>query len=256
MDEHGLGLLPLLGLLLVGYLIAVASVLRRRQWPWWRTTLWCAGLITAAFAVAGPPVGGRHDFVAHMVSHLLIGMLAPLLLVVAAPVTLILRALPVRQARRLSWLLARRPVRGLMHPITAAVINLTGLWLLWTTELYPAMNDNQALHAAVHGHLLVTGYLLTAAIVGVDPASHRPSFITRTVVLVAFLAAHAVLAKYLYVHPPPGVARDEARIAGMVMYYGGDLVDLVLVTVFCRQWYVAARPRTASTGRGTVRIRG
>lgn len=69
-------------------------------WPWYRSLLWGAGLTVGGLAVIGP-VAERsdHDFVAHMLGHLLLGMLAPVLLVLAAPITLMLRALPTAHAR-------------------------------------------------------------------------------------------------------------------------------------------------------------
>lgn len=49
------------------------------------------------------------DFRGHMAQHLLIGMYAPLALVLGAPVTLLLRALPAHRARRSAGLLRSRP---------------------------------------------------------------------------------------------------------------------------------------------------
>ncbi len=237
----GATLLALLG----GYLAAVVTARRRgRRWSWWRTVAWCTGLAVTAVGLLGPTAtAAHHDFTAHMAGHLLVGMLAPLLLVLAAPLTLLLQALPVHRARRLSRLLRHRSVRALTHPVTAAVLNAGGLWLLYTTGLYQATGEHEALHVLVHLHVLGSGYLLTAALIGVDPAPHRPDFLSRAVVLVLFLAAHAVLAKYLYAHPPAGVPADQARRAGMLMYYGGDLIHVVVITLLCRQWYAAARPR-------------
>jgi putative membrane protein len=251
-DHHGgpagVGALLLgatLLVLLVGYLAAAATAQRRgRRWSSWRTAAWCAGLAVAGVGLLGPPAAAaHHDFTAHMVGHLLVGMLAPLLLVLAGPLTVLLQALPVQGARVVSRLLQHRSVRGLTHPVTAAVLNAGGLWLLYTTDLYVAMGQHEAVHVLVHLHVLGSGYLLTAALIGVDPAPHRPGFPTRAVVLVLFLAAHAVLAKYLYAHPPAGVPAEQAQRAGMLMYYGGDLIDVVLITVLCRRWYAAARPR-------------
>jgi putative membrane protein len=127
---------------------------------------------------------------------------------------------------------------------------------LYTTDLYPAMGEHEALHVLVHLHVLGSGYLLTAALIVVDPAPHRPGFLSRAAVLVLFLAAHGVLAKYLYAHPPAGVPAEQAERASMLMYYGGDLIDVVLITVLCRQWYAAARPRrsgAAAAGQDSER---
>jgi putative membrane protein len=73
----------------------------------------------------------------------------------------------------------------------------------------------------------------------------------RAAVVVAFLATHDILAKYVYVHPPTAVPAEQAEAGGQLMYYGGDLLDLILITVFCRQWYTATAPapRRFSAGR-------
>jgi putative membrane protein len=236
---------PVLVCLAAGYLTATAVV--NRSWPPWRTASWFAGLACAAAAVTGPlATAAHHNFTAHMAGHLLLGMAAPLLLVLAAPVTLALRALPTRHARMLSHLLRSRPARLLTHPVTAAILNAGGLWALYTTSLYQQMAQHTWLHLLVHAHVLAAGYLFTAAIIGVDPAPHRPGPRVRAAVLVAFLAAHGILAKHLYAHPPPGVPQAQAEAGGQLMYYGGDALDLVLIAIFCWQWYVATAPGPAA----------
>jgi hypothetical protein len=78
------------------------------------------------------------DLRGHMAQHLLIGMFAPLGLVLAAPVTLALRTLPVKAARRLATLLRSRPARWVGHPVTALALNSGGMFLLYLTPLYAA----------------------------------------------------------------------------------------------------------------------
>ena len=70
----------------------------------------------------------------------------------------------------------------------------------------------------------------------------------RAVVLVLFIAAHSVLAKWLYAHPPAGVAPHDAHVGAQVMYYGGDVVDVLLIVLLFLSHYRATRPRPA-TGR-------
>jgi putative membrane protein len=248
--EHAIaapGIGALLTVVLVAYLAAVTVAARRgRRQPWWRTAAWCAGLAAAAAATLGPLAAvAHHDFVAHTAGHLLLGMLAPLLLMLGRPVTVLLRALPVAPARRLSRILGATPARLLTHPFTAAVLNAGGLWLIYTTGLYAATRTDDRLHLLVHAHVFLAGYLLTAAVAGGDPAPHRPGFAVRAAALVAFLSAHGILAKHLYAHPPAGVDTGSAESAAMLMYYGGDLIDLVLIVLLCRQWYAATRPADA-----------
>jgi putative membrane protein len=243
---------PSLVIAALGYLGAARLIHRRGdRWPVRRTLSWCAGLLAAAIAVSG---GGRSDFTAHMTDHLLLGMAAPVLLVLAAPITLGLRALPVARARRLSRFLKTWPLRFLTYPVTAAVLDAGGLWALYTTGIYSRMTDHAWLHVLVSVHTLVAGYLFTAAVIGVDPAPHRPGPRFRSLVLITFLAAHDILAKFLYAHPPAGVAVAQAQAGAQLMYYGGDLLDLLLITILCRQWYTAAAPESSRAQRRAWRL--
>ncbi|ALC83081.1 MULTISPECIES: cytochrome c oxidase assembly protein [Bacillus] len=233
-------------LLIVLYFIArIVSNRRYKKWPLHRYLLWSTGIICVAASVIGPLVQKAHmDFTAHMIGHLLLGMLAPLLLVLAAPMTLILRAIPITAARRLSKLLKSRPVGILTDPITATVLNIGGLWVLYMTELYAVMNQNTLVHILVHIHIFLVGYVFTSSILSIDPDPYRHSFMYRAVVLIIALAGHSILSKMIYAYPPSGVSREQADQGAMIMYYGGDAVDLVLIIVLCFQWYRSVRLRS------------
>ncbi|WP_404799163.1 cytochrome c oxidase assembly protein [Bacillus aerolatus] len=216
-----------------------------KKWPKYRYVLWILGVISAAAAIVGPLAARAHsDFTAHMLGHLLLGMLAPLLLVLAAPMTLLLRTLSVTKARRLSRIMKSWPVRTVSHPITASFLNIGGLWILYTTSLYADMQENILLHLVVHIHVFLAGYVFTASMIYIDPTPHRLSFIYRAIALVLALAGHAILSKYIYAYPPTGVPTAQAEMGGMLMYYGGDAIDLTLISILCFQWFRATRPRT------------
>lgn len=211
---------------------------RGTAWPRWRLPCWLAGWTCVAVTSVGP-VAERvhHDFTVHMATHVLAGMLAPLLLVLAAPVTLLLRVLPAARARPLARVLATRPMAVVTHPLTAALINIGGLWLLYRTELYSAAMSGQWSHLAVSTHVVTAGYLFTFAVLGgPDPAPHRAPFAWRAGILVAAVAAHNILAKLLYADPPAGVPAAQAEQASQLMYYGGAPVEIALIVLLCRAW--------------------
>jgi putative membrane protein len=216
---------------------------RRRPWPAYRCALWAAGVVAIGVSVLRPGAEGTPDFVQHMVDHLLLGMLAPLLLAAAAPMTLALRCLHPLPARRLSRLLRSPPLRLLSHPATALLLNVGGLWVLYTTGVYPSMHGNPLLLLAVHAHFLLAGYLFTAAVIGVDPTAHRSRYAYRAVILGIGLAAHGALSKHLYGHPPIAAVEAQVQQGSMLMYYVGDVIDAVLIVVVCAQWFQATRPR-------------
>ncbi|TMW72791.1 cytochrome c oxidase assembly protein [Alteribacter natronophilus] len=236
-------------LLIAGYgLCLYFSARKGRTWPVWRTLFWFAGCVFALAAVAGPlAVEAHHDFYVHMITHLLLGMLGPLLMVLAAPVTLLLRALPVTAARKVSGILKWRIVHLLTDPFVASILNMGALWVLYTTPLYSGMHESNALHVLIHAHVFIAGYVFTASMISKDPMPHRPSYLYRSVALVLALASHGILSKYLYANPPAGVPAHQAEAGGMLMFYGGDLVDAVIVFLLLRQWYHAARPKPHKT---------
>ena len=245
------GLLPqillalpfLLGL--IAYIMAANYSSRRvKQWPLHRTICWSLGVILAITAVAGPLATLSHtDFTAHMIGHLLLGMLAPLLMAVSAPMTLFLRTSSVPVARKISKILRSRPIRFYTNPFFTSFLNIGGLWVLYTTNLYSFMHEYLLLFVIVHLHVFLAGYLFTISIIYFDPISHRVPFVERALALVISLAWHGILSKFIYANPPVGVAPKQAEIGSMVMYYGGDIIDIVIIFILCLHWYRATRPR-------------
>lgn len=242
----------------VCYAVAVVRVRATGSWPVWRSVLWFSGLGCLGVGLVGPFARvATMGFTEHMIVHLLIGMIGPLLLVLAAPITLALRVLPTSGARLLARGLRSMPVRVVSHPVSAAILNAGGLWLLYTTSLYHLMHGSIPIHVLVHLHVVLAGLVFTAAIVSPDPNPHRAGFLMRAVVMVVFIAAHSVLAKWLYAYPPAGVDPGDARVGAQLMYYGGDIVDVLLLVLLFAGWYGGnnrvrllrpnAAPRTTST---------
>ena len=83
----------------------IATVLSNRhhkRWSLHQTVFWILGTVCVTIAVVGPLAHRAHiDFTVHMLGHLLLGMLVPIFMVLAAPTTLFLRTLNVKTARRL-----------------------------------------------------------------------------------------------------------------------------------------------------------
>ena len=217
------------GLSLLAVLIAVGyewRSLRAPGWSRWRGAAFMTGAAVLVLGLALP----AHDFAGHALQHLLVAMVAPLGLVLGAPVTLLLRTLPVRAARHLTRLLRSRPARTLAHPITALLLTTGGLAALYLTPLYATMLTSSSLHQAVTIHFVLSGCLFAWVIAGADPAPHRPSVPARLVLLGVAIAVHATLSQLLYagalVQVPASVADRQA--GATLMYYGGDLAELLL----------------------------
>lgn len=247
---EGIGwLLPVvLTVVLIGGYLGMVARRRRamgRRWSGWRTGAWVAGVVLLASGVSPLMTDLVHtDARGHMVQHLLLGMYAPLGLVLAAPVTLLLGASSTKNRRRIATVLDSFPVRVTSHPMVAGVIDMGGLYVLYLTGLYAASMHSALLHWVINIHFVLAGTLFTWAIVGPDPAPHRPGPRARLVALVLTAASHAYLAKMLYARasalpPGGGHAAAEMEQAAQVMYYGGDLAEIALAVTFFATWYHA-----------------
>lgn len=231
---------------LIAYLIAAARQAHtRRRWSAWRTLSFATGISVLAVAMSPVLSGLAHQQLQnHMVQHLLIGMFAPLALVLGAPVTLCLRTVPTEAGRRVASMLRRRPVHLFSHPIAALILNVGGMYVLYVTPLFSAAISRPWLHALISLHFLLAGYLFTWAIAGPDPAPRRPGIRTRVAILLISMAAHATLGKLMYAHSwPRGThfSEDEVQEAAMLMYYGGDLAELLLAIALFATWYQSRR---------------
>jgi putative membrane protein len=231
---------PLLGALL-GYLgLAVRG--RRRGWQPWRLASFLLGTMLIGWALSPAfDTAADEDFGVHMAQHLLLAMLAPTALVLGAPVTVALRGLPPAPARLLVRALRSPPAQALAHPVTALVLSSGGLVALYFTPLYAATTTNQSLHALVHLHLAASGYLFAWAIAGPDPAPRRPTVRTRLIILGAAVAVHASVAQLLFAGLLVQVREPvtQMQAAGNLMYFGGDVAELLLAVALLATW----RPR-------------
>jgi len=241
-------LVLLIGLLFMLVLYFYAAIFggtkSHKKWPKYRYITWFLGLTCIAFALVGPIPNSSHiNFVSHMYAHLLLGMLAPLLIALSFPLTLLLRTIKVQHARFISKLLKSEIVSFLSNPIIASVLNIGGLWILYTTNLYSLMHQYTLIHLFVHIHIFLAGYLFTISIIYFDPTPHRYHFPYRSVCMILFLAGHDILSKYIFIHPPNMVPIEQSQAGGKVMYYGGDLVDLIIIFILCLQWYKTTTQR-------------
>ncbi|WP_051359875.1 cytochrome c oxidase assembly protein [Adhaeribacter aquaticus] len=188
---------------------------------------------------------GHADLRGHMVQHLLIGMFAPIFLVLGAPITLALKVAPVKVARTVTAIFKTPLFRILSHPFIALLLNMGGMYILYLTPLYNQMLSKPYLHAVMHIHFLMAGYLFTWSIIGSDPVPYRSSFTTRKFILFISIASHAFLSKFMYAYLYPQSsphAAEQIQEAAKLMYYWGDLSELLLTILLFTSWYQSRHP--------------
>ncbi|MGY3319354.1 cytochrome c oxidase assembly protein [Arthrobacter sp. TE12232] len=184
---------------LVAYVLGVWKILRRGDsWPWFRTVNWAVGLVVLTYVTSGPPsVYGRVLFSAHMVDHMALTMVAPIFLVLGAPMTLALRALtPRRDSSRgpREWLLIiihSKFSQLVTHPLFAAANFAGSIVLFYYSDAFGyAMRDHVG-HELMNLHFALTGYIFVLTMIGTDPLPRRAPYPMRLLLLLATMGFHA-----------------------------------------------------------------
>ncbi len=188
-------------LVLAALYVAALLRLRRRgdSWPAGRTVAWLLGCLALLFVTSSGV--GRYMpamFSMHMVAHMGLSMLVPILLVLGAPVTLALRALPAAGRSdppgMREWLLGAlhsRYSRFVTHPVVATLLFVAGFYGLYFSSLFDTAVGSHAGHLAMNVHFLVSGYLFYWIVIGVDPTPRPIPPLAKLAVVFASLPLHA-----------------------------------------------------------------
>ncbi|MFG1932704.1 cytochrome c oxidase assembly protein [Mycobacterium sp. NPDC048908] len=182
------------------YLFGVHRLrLRGDGWPAGRTAAWLCGCAALLFTTSSGL--GRYMpamFSMHMIGHMMLSMLVPVLLVLGAPVTLALRALPTAGRGQppgpREWLLAAlhsRVSRFLTHPIVATVVFVAGFYGLYFGGIFDAGVSSHAAHVLMNVHFLLSGYLFYWVVIGVDPTPRQIPQLGKVAMVFASLPLHA-----------------------------------------------------------------
>ena len=182
------------------YISAVVRLARRGvKWPVGRTIAFALGISAIDFATSGGlGVYAIFSFSHHMMAHMVLGMIAPIGIVLGAPITLALRALPSGrddQERGLRGLLVKalssKAVVIFSHPIIALAIFDGSLFVLYFTSIFDSLMGSHIGHLLMSLHFLLAGILFFHVIIGIDPRPRQYPHIFRIVILFAAMSIHA-----------------------------------------------------------------
>ncbi|HZW44745.1 MAG TPA: cytochrome c oxidase assembly protein [Dermatophilaceae bacterium] len=240
------------------YLVGVRRLRARGDsWPALRTIGWVLGWAIFAWATCGAPgVYGPVLFSVHMLMHMTVSMSAPILMVLAAPVTLALRTLTARQDNTLG---PRELLLGLVHsrylavignPVVAAAIFFGSLVIFYFSPLFELALRTHTGHVLMTTHFLLAGYLFVWVLVGIDPGPKRWPPSLRLIILFVTISFHAffgvalttgtaLLAPTFYtsLHLPWAVdLLADQRNGGAVAWGVGELPTLILALLVTLAW--------------------
>jgi putative copper resistance protein D len=187
--------------LMVALYIKGVVVLTKRgdKWPVGRTIAFALGITATDFATSGGlGLYAQFSFSYHMMAHMVLGMIAPIGLVLGAPMTLALRTLPQgrdsdERGIRGSLLAALHSRIGVIYtnPIVALAIFDGSLFALYFTDLFSILMQSHVGHLFMSLHFLAAGFLFFFIIIGVDPNPRRVHHLVQIVILFAAMSIHA-----------------------------------------------------------------
>ena len=258
-SPNGVGL-AVVGLGAALYLSGVLTMHRRGDvWPVGRTISWFLGLLIVGWATfGGLGVYSHVLFSAHMVSHMMLSMVAPIFLILGAPVTLALRTLPgPRQPgevspRQLLLSFLHSPFsRFVTHPLVGPVLFVGSLYGLYFTPIFNALMHSHLGHSAMEIHFLAVGSLYYYVLVGIDPSPRKLQPLLRFGMLLVTIPFHAFFSiavmssntvfageYWRFLHRPyrTDLLADQ-YLGGGIAWAMGEIPLLIVMGAIFVQWF-------------------
>lgn len=250
-----------LSLSLVAAALYVIGYVRLRargdSWPIMRLVSWLLGISVVIWSTnAGISVYSQVSVGLHMLQHMILTMMGPILLVLGAPATLALRALkPSRTGERgprewLMWFLHSPITRVLTNPFYVFFVYVIGLYALYLTPLFGWLMGSHVGHVLMQTHFVVSGYLFYWVLIGIDPRPKPLPYWGRLLMLLLALAVHAFFAVALMMGTTPmavewyGVVRpdwvtdplQDTLLGGQIAWGVGEIPTLIVLIVIAVQW--------------------
>jgi cytochrome c oxidase assembly factor CtaG len=247
------------------YLAGVIRARRRGGWPWWRTGSFMAGLAVLVVGVNGSlAVYSDVLFWVHMILHLVLIMVVPLLVIAGHPLALWQAA----DAPRLAGRLPRRADGAVRWAAGAATFPLVALALYAAvlvgthlTGFMQVMMTHTWVDHAEHVLYLGAGYLYFVTLIGSEPVRWRVSYPVRLFLLFLGMGVDTLVGLILIQTPTepwpayaaihrtwgPGLVED-VHWGGAVMWIGGDGLMVVVILLVMFGWL--ASPAGAKAGPG------
>jgi len=181
------------------YLYGV-SVLQKRgdKWPLIRTVSFVSGMLVLLYVTNGAMNAYQeYLFSVHMVGHMVLSMMVPVLLVPGAPVTLLSRAQTARKdgswglREWVLWAVHTPFAWFVSHPLFAGLNFALSLVMFYYTPLFRWATEEHVGHQWMLVHFLITGYLFVQSLMGVDPQPHRTGYPLKLMLLIGTMAFHA-----------------------------------------------------------------
>ena len=223
----------------------------------WQKASFFAGILVLFAALQSPvePLA-EHYFSIHQVQHILVRMVGPLLILLGAPLTPMLRGMPtwLRQGviRRIVRTAAARWIYlKITNPVFTIVLFL-GLLFFWQV---PGPHDlavhNDWVHELMHGTMLISGFLFWWIVVDPKPHRSRLHYGLRVLYLGLIVLPNTLLGAAITFQegliysayqelprPWEGFSYlSDQRLGGLTLWVPGDMMCIIGAGIVMFMWY-------------------
>lgn len=237
----------------------------------WRHVSFIAGLGAIFLALQSPidPIAER-VFLVHQIQHLLLRMIGPMLLFLAAPQGLLVAGMPdTARPHVLGPILANGAVRGvfgvLAHPAVATALFIGALYF-WQIPMYHGLAiRNDYVHYVMHATMLFTGLVFFWRVFDPRPNPLGTRYGVRLMMLWVMVLANILIGSYLALKQPVlypvygelGRLWDIAdltdeQLGSLTIWIPGSMMGLVSVLIVIHMW---GRQETKEERRRSMMLR-
>lgn len=244
---------------IIGYWVMWRRLLRRGDhWPASRALLWTGGwLVVLGVGATRVWTYSSVMFSWHMAAHMTLNMLAPPLLVLGGPITLLLKATSARPdglpgvRQTLVELLGSPGLSRLSHPLLIWAVFVGSFYVLYFSGLFDKAMTYHWAHQLMTFHFLIIGSLFYGLAIGEDRPPRDVPPIARLAVIFAAMPFHAFFAvavlagtstigdtfyQYLDVSWMHDLAGDQ-QTGGQIAWATGELPLLIVIVSLVGQWF-------------------
>lgn len=229
------------------------------HWPVSRLLFWLGGwLLTLYLATSGLWMYSTAVYSWHMLVHMTVNMMVPVLCVLGAPFTLVDAASRVRGPDELpgpreliSGLGANRFVRFLLSPPVLWINYVSSLFLVYFTPLFDWLMRYHWAHQLMLLHFMIAGYLFFNLLIGPDRNPWQLPYLVKFALLVSVMPFHAIFAVGIMMAqhvigetfyrtiavPWVGDLLADQNIAGQITWFTGEVPVFVAVIALAAQWF-------------------
>ena len=222
----------------------------------WQRVSFFSGLFVIFIALQSPLDNlSEHMLSFHQLQHFMLRMLAPLLILLGAPLTPMLRGLPpwmlrgvVRPVVRND--LARAAYDKLTNPVISTLIFMGTLYLWQIPGGFNLALRNEFVHALMHMTMMSSGFIFYWAVIDPAPRRSRVHYGLRVLYLGLIVLPNTILGAvitfskslvytgYADVYRPFDMSLiTDQQIGGLLLWVPGDMMSVLAAGIVMIMWY-------------------